>query len=398
MGSKLSIIVPCFNCEKTLAEAVNSAYQQELTLPFELILVNDASTDNSQKIIEGLAQKYPNLRYYRHEKNLGGGATRNTAIEKTQGNIIFCLDSDDILPPAMLPKMLGLMKEKMCDGVVFEETRFFEKNKDQTENIKNTVEPNIPFKIENLFEAKGFLTMHNFMYTKGAFYQAGGYPIHHGFDTQSFGFKFLAKNLVVYVCPKTYYLQRRNTKGKTYFERVYESGDYSKNFYFVMEEIFSLFSDRIKSAIINYDIFKKTKLGEDNLSKKLGNLYLENPEGFFLKDGREDTKTGRLVEDLFTSAINFYKQKQYSEAIRCYEEIVGQGVVSPIIYFNILRNFAGLSGKYNDDRREKEVQILISSMIPVKQRKFTRHPLFVKIIRHLGLKDLALKILTILGF
>ena len=88
---KLSIIIPCYNCTSTLEEALSSVYTQNLTTPFEVIMVNDGSTDSTLVLITELSKKYPYITYYNHEKNRGGGATRNTGIAKTTGDLIYCL-------------------------------------------------------------------------------------------------------------------------------------------------------------------------------------------------------------------------------------------------------------------------------------------------------------------
>ena len=89
MEHRLSIIIPCYNCAETLEEAVDSIYRQALTLPFEIIMVDDCSTDKTVKIMDKLKNRYKETKVFNHEKNQGGGVTRNTAVEKSTGDIIF---------------------------------------------------------------------------------------------------------------------------------------------------------------------------------------------------------------------------------------------------------------------------------------------------------------------
>ncbi len=109
---KLSIIIPCYNSAKTLEEALTSACAQELSIPFEIVMVDDNSEDNTRELMKKLAGEYKNIRYFFHDTNKGGGATRNTAVAKSTGDLIFCLDSDDILTPGMLGKMVNMLLEK----------------------------------------------------------------------------------------------------------------------------------------------------------------------------------------------------------------------------------------------------------------------------------------------
>ena len=98
MGSKkklVSIIVPVYNVEQYLREAIDSVCEQ--TYPdWELILVDDGSTDGSGKICDAYAKKDPRIRIY-HTVNRGVSCARNLGIENACGNWITFLDSDDYL-------------------------------------------------------------------------------------------------------------------------------------------------------------------------------------------------------------------------------------------------------------------------------------------------------------
>lgn len=91
MKPLLTIIIPCYNCRETLEEAVNSCYLQDLQEPFEIILVDDCSTDNTREIMKTMSGKYREVRLFYHDKNKGGGATRNTAISHADGELILSL-------------------------------------------------------------------------------------------------------------------------------------------------------------------------------------------------------------------------------------------------------------------------------------------------------------------
>lgn len=283
MKPELSIIMPCYNCSDTLEEAVESCFAQGLG-NFEIVMVDDGSTDETREVMRVLADKHPEIKLFYHDKNMGGGASRNTAVDKSSAEIIFCLDGDDILPENTLSKMLSFLKEKMCDGVLFEETRFFSgKEVSRTEIVKNTkIDESVEF--EDIFKAnQGFITKVNFLYTKYAFQVAGGYPVSHGFDTQAFGCRFLSRGLRAYVCPNTYYLHRRHAKD-SYFDREYKKGNLSLNTYLVFEDFFFLFSSDVKDIIINFDITKGKKLNKNSLEQIVISRYIQNPDTFFIGD------------------------------------------------------------------------------------------------------------------
>ena len=99
----ITIGVTCFNAEDTIVRAIQSAQKQ--TYPnFEIVVVDDASTDNSIKIIEGIKERDGRIFLHRHGENLGVAAARNTIIEKAKGEYIAFFDDDDESLPDRLSK------------------------------------------------------------------------------------------------------------------------------------------------------------------------------------------------------------------------------------------------------------------------------------------------------
>jgi len=87
----VSVIIPVYNCERYLAEAIESVLAQTYQ-PIEVIVINDGSTDDS----EAVAKRFDSsIRYYAHP-NKGLGATRNRGVELAQGHFIAFLDADDL--------------------------------------------------------------------------------------------------------------------------------------------------------------------------------------------------------------------------------------------------------------------------------------------------------------
>ena len=82
---KLSIIIPVYNVEKYITTTIESIYRQELPIEeFEVVLINDGSTDNSLKIILELSSKYKNITIISQE-NQGPSIARNKGISKAKG-------------------------------------------------------------------------------------------------------------------------------------------------------------------------------------------------------------------------------------------------------------------------------------------------------------------------
>lgn len=244
--SKLSIIIPCYNCEKTLEEAVASCYTQGIPNDtFEIVMIDDKSTDNTRAVMQRLADTYDNINLSFHQKNRGGGATRNTAVAHSTGDVIFCLDSDDLLPPGTLAKMWQYLKAKKCDGVAFHHSVKFKKK--NTEDIAyvdtfSYAGEKIPF--ESLLASNNACPLYVvFMFTKEAFTKADGYPESHGFDTQGFAWRFLSAGLIAYTCPETTYLHRVNFK-QSYYLREAENGMVNFNWQKILLEHEPLLSEK----------------------------------------------------------------------------------------------------------------------------------------------------------
>ena len=95
MGEKISVIVPVYNVEAYLERCVESILHQTYT-NFELILINDGSTDSSGQICDDLADQYENIKVY-HIENAGVSNARNVGIQLATGAWITFVDSDDFV-------------------------------------------------------------------------------------------------------------------------------------------------------------------------------------------------------------------------------------------------------------------------------------------------------------
>jgi hypothetical protein len=100
---KVSIIIPCYNKAKWIGEAIESCLNQTHK-PYEIIIVNDGSTDNSESIITG----FQGVRYF-YQTNQGVSAARNNGLNKATGDYFILLDADDKLQPEFIEKTLKEM-------------------------------------------------------------------------------------------------------------------------------------------------------------------------------------------------------------------------------------------------------------------------------------------------
>jgi glycosyltransferase involved in cell wall biosynthesis len=139
MKYKVSIIVPVYNVEKYLRECLDSLVNQTLK-DIEIICINDASPDNSLKILKEYKKKNPKLiKIIDLKKNVGQGCARNHGLDKAQGEYISFVDSDDYVDVTMCEKLYAFAKKNGADLVQFNYMEFFEKNyKNQNSIVKRT--------------------------------------------------------------------------------------------------------------------------------------------------------------------------------------------------------------------------------------------------------------------
>jgi glycosyltransferase involved in cell wall biosynthesis len=112
---KVSVIMPCFNHARFLQESVQGIIRQTSS-DWELIIVDDCSTDYSWEIMSGLARKDSRITVIRHERNLGASRSRNDGMRAAMGEFLGFCDSDDVWEADKLAVQVRMLEEnKECD-------------------------------------------------------------------------------------------------------------------------------------------------------------------------------------------------------------------------------------------------------------------------------------------
>jgi len=107
MDEKVSIIMPAYNAAATIGTSIGSVFAQTYT-NWELLIIDDVSTDETLAIATGFASQDFRIRVLRHEKNQGAAAARNSGMRQATGTWLAFLDSDDMWAPEKLEKQLAL--------------------------------------------------------------------------------------------------------------------------------------------------------------------------------------------------------------------------------------------------------------------------------------------------
>lgn len=112
-----SVIIPCYNCVSTLEETVASICSCGLT-DYEILLIDDGSTDGTAELCDALCTRYQELRCV-HQENAGVSAARNRGIDETQGEYLWFVDADDTVDAGALSRAADTIARQQPDILLF---------------------------------------------------------------------------------------------------------------------------------------------------------------------------------------------------------------------------------------------------------------------------------------
>ena len=121
LSPMVSVVIPVFNAERYLGECVKSLQAQTMR-DFEIIAVDNGSTDASVAILHDMAQEDPRISVLSSEGN--AGVARNVGMEKAQGKYLLFLDADDFFAPELLQDTVAAAENKQAQLVLFGGRRF----------------------------------------------------------------------------------------------------------------------------------------------------------------------------------------------------------------------------------------------------------------------------------
>ena len=158
MKGLVSIIIPIYNTEKYIRECLDSAINQTYN-NIEIILINDGSTDNSQNICEEYTQKYKNIKLF-NIRNHGVSYSRNFGIDKSDGEYIVFVDSDDYIENKMIEELINVKDEKDGELLIYNYSKVYGTTDKKTYEISNATLNKEEF-LEKFFEYYNKLIVHS---------------------------------------------------------------------------------------------------------------------------------------------------------------------------------------------------------------------------------------------
>lgn len=148
----LSIIVPAYNAEKTIKQCLESVVEQKVKYQYEIIVINDGSTDNTKEIVQSISDEHIILI---NQENRGFSGARNRGIDESKGRYIMFLDSDDYLVGNCIQNMMDRIIVEQADIVQGGHYMFYEdgnaktycslKDKVQTDKEERVCNPGYPW-------------------------------------------------------------------------------------------------------------------------------------------------------------------------------------------------------------------------------------------------------------
>ncbi|MEM9295815.1 MAG: glycosyltransferase family 2 protein [Planctomycetota bacterium] len=206
----ISFFIPCFNCAGWIDASAGSILDGNLCDGDELVLVNDGSTDATAGRLAALAEAHPAVRVIEHDRNRGGAAARNTAVRAARHELLYCLDSDNLLPPGTADALAKRMLQQEAQACAPQRIAFFREDDPEQKTTHEVAYPETPPTFADYLS-----TMHvaggggNFLFTRAAYDRAGGYLESSGaLDAWGFGLRLAATGSVIAVAPGRHYRHR----------------------------------------------------------------------------------------------------------------------------------------------------------------------------------------------
>lgn len=209
---RVSICMPAYNASQYVEEAIESVLAQNYD-PFELLIADDGSTDNTLELINQY-KRHPKVRIYSNRRNIGPAATRNKLVQLAKGEYMTPCDADDLMLPGNLRRMSRFLDTHLRIGVVY--ANFLLLNTTQDNKISS--DPKVFGKDyhkawdlrENTFNHGGS------MIRKKLILAVGGYDeTVFSIDDWSLWLKLTEITRAHYLTHEIYYVWRRNPKSIT---------------------------------------------------------------------------------------------------------------------------------------------------------------------------------------
>ena len=304
----ISVIIPAFNCAESIIHTVESIVSSGLK-DYEIIIVNDGSTDNTAAVCNGLCSKYSFIKYSEQE-NSGVSTARNMGISIAKGEYIMFFDADDTAQENGFSECVDIIKNEMPDSIVFgmsfdyyKNGKLYRSDKLVSEQIGTLNKTQIKAKLESLYNTNSLSSACNKLYKRALVSENNILLNTNYFLMEDFLFSLECLKVCenIYCLPKDLYHYKQSENEKNAFNRLKRIDnlcDYVYPFKTVINElavgeigdnVFNNFFFMLLSQKMYYENVKKIKkILEDLNNNKLFNETKQGkiPSGYkgFLKN------------------------------------------------------------------------------------------------------------------
>ena len=277
---KVSVIIPCYNQEDYLEDALNSLIGE--FEDFEVIVVNDGSTNfGAVEKIQSVIENFSQLQIkFINQENQGVCITRNNAIKEAQGEYILPLDADDVITNSYLKEASDILDERSEIGIVYCRAEFFGAKHGEFKLKEPT--------ISNMLTSNRIFN--SAMYRKSDWEKAGGYKeiMQEGCEDWEFWISLMEKGLKTYKIDKIYFKYRKLDEARTFGAIKFSNYiKIRKNIIKLHKKLYRKYFCRVffpliflavKNAIYNCVLFTKTTLYK--FKKFLRRIYFKTAINF----------------------------------------------------------------------------------------------------------------------
>ncbi|HEV0865066.1 TPA: glycosyltransferase, partial [Streptococcus pneumoniae] len=266
----LTIVIPVYNVEKYLKRCIDSVISQEWD-KYEVILVNDGSTDASPNICEEYAQKYHFISVI-HKENGGLSETRNTGLSHANGKYVFFLDSDDWITKDMFRNLSKMIMEQNYDILQFG-MQMFHSEREELKNVQCKEKNfNSSDAFKNMLSVEGITSFATDKIYKRELFEKNGieFPIGYFYEDLGTVYKLILSAKKIYLTTQVYYCYFIGNDAaitKQWSEKKIS------DVYKFHKKIFN-----VSSLMVSDDIFLSKSYYNNGLVYLLMKLYEENQE------------------------------------------------------------------------------------------------------------------------
>lgn len=193
----ISFIIPCYNVDSYVERAVQSIYAQNLSIDFEVICTDDASTDTTLAVLQRLEDRYSNLYVVQHEMRRGIGSACNSCVRASHGDLLFRLDPRAILEKGSINKLLAFIDNQNFEAISCGKITQINLKENEKDIIFHTKRGYYRFK--DIFRSPYTpIWLGNYLFTKRSYVAVGGYPEYwEPIDAFVFGFRQLQHGIKI---------------------------------------------------------------------------------------------------------------------------------------------------------------------------------------------------------